>query len=221
MDQFVFLLTAGLAGFISGFLVSIPVGPINITIINEGARKGFFWAFMIGLGAMAMDLVYCGVAFAGFSSMFTSRFWRATMELLSFLLMVYLGFKYLLAHSLPATTPTLDKVEHTLHPHAAFWIGFVRVLGNPAVLLFWITVSATFLSHEWIQDTIPSKLVCVFGTFLGGLAWFVLLSYMVARGHGKFSTKTLIRMSHGSGLSLLIAAVFIGYRLINLLAHHR
>ncbi|MGV3773357.1 MAG: LysE family translocator [Verrucomicrobiales bacterium] len=218
MDEVFSLMTAGFAGLISGFLVSIPVGPINITIINEGARKGFFWAFMIGVGAMAMDLIYCGVAFAGFSSMFTSRFWRATMELLSFLLMLYLGFKYLLAKSLPATTPTVDKVEHTLHPHTAFWIGFVRVLGNPAVLLFWITVSATFLSHEWIQDTILSKFVCVIGTFFGGLAWFVLLSFLVAKGHGKFSTKTLVRMSHVSGLSLLVAAVFIGYRLINMLA---
>lgn len=221
MDEVISLTTAGVAGFISGFLVSIPVGPINITIINEGARKGFFWACMIGLGAMAMDLIYCGVAFAGFSRLFSSEFMRATMELLSFLLMLYLGLKYIVVASLPATTPTVEKMEHTLHPHAAFWIGFVRVLGNPAVLLFWITVSATFISHEWIEDTITSKFVCVLGTFFGGLAWFILLSYLVARGHGKFSTKTLVRMSHISGLSLLVAALFIGFRLISMLARHR
>ena len=27
---------AGLTGFISGLLLSIPVGPINLTIMNEG-----------------------------------------------------------------------------------------------------------------------------------------------------------------------------------------
>ena len=72
MNFFEGFLTAGIAGFIAGFIVCIPVGPINITIINEGARRGFFWAFMIGTGAMVMDLIYCSVAFAGFSGLFTS-----------------------------------------------------------------------------------------------------------------------------------------------------
>lgn len=215
------IITAGVAGLISGFVVSIPVGPINITIVNEGARRGFRWAVLIGLGAMVMDLIYCGIAFAGFSSLFASKFMKATMELLSFLFLIYLGIKYLLTASLPATTPTVEAVEHKLHPHTAFWIGFVRVLGNPAVLLFWITVSATFISHDWINDTFASKAVCVFGTFVGGFLWFLLLSYLVAQGHGKFSTKALVRMAHISGAILLLAGVVIGYRLIVLLAHHR
>ena len=220
MDSLNVLLTSGLAGVISGFVVSIPVGPINITIVNEGARRGFFWAFMIGLGAMAMDLVYCGIAFAGFSSLFASKFMKAAMELMSFLFLIYLGIKYLVTASLPATTPTVEAVEHKLHPHTAFWIGFVRVLGNPAVLLFWITVSATFISHDWIDDTFPSKAVCVLGTFVGGLLWFILLSFLVAQGHGKFSTGALVRMAHISGAILLIAGIVIGYRLVSMLARH-
>ncbi len=218
IDYFQSLLTAGLAGIISGFVVSIPVGPINITIINEGARRGFFWAFMIGVGAMVMDLVYCGIAFAGFSGLFASKFMKATMELLSFLFLIYLGIKYLVTASLPATTPTVEAVEHKLHPHTAFWIGFVRVLGNPAVLLFWITVSATFISHDWIDDTWMSKGICVLGTFIGGMLWFILLSFLVAKGHGKFSTKALVRMAHISGAILLLAGIVIGYRLIKMLA---
>jgi L-lysine exporter family protein LysE/ArgO len=220
MDSLQVLLTSGLAGVISGFVVSIPVGPINITIVNEGARRGFFWAFMIGLGAMAMDLVYCGIAFAGFSGLFASKFMKAAMELLSFLFLIYLGIKYLVTASLPASTPTMEAVEHKLHPHTAFWIGFVRVLGNPAVLLFWITVSATFISHDWIDDTFWSKAVCVAGTFVGGLLWFILLSFLVAQGHGKFSTAALVRMAHISGAILLLAGIVIGYRLVSMLARH-
>ena len=45
------ILLAALTGFISGLLLSIPVGPVNLTIMNEGARQGFFWALLIGLGA--------------------------------------------------------------------------------------------------------------------------------------------------------------------------
>jgi threonine/homoserine/homoserine lactone efflux protein len=219
MGDFSGLFIATLTGFIGGFLICIPVGPINITIINEGAKRGFFWAVMIGAGAMVMDVIYCSVAFAGFSGLFASRYLRAAMELVSFLLTLYLGVKYMVARDLPATTKTMERVEHSLHPHTAFWIGFVRVLGNPAVLLFWITLSATFISHEWIEDNVTSKAACITGNFMGGMVWFLLLSALVSRGHGRFSTKTLVRLSHGSGASLLIVAVFIGFRLIRLLAH--
>jgi threonine/homoserine/homoserine lactone efflux protein len=213
------ILISGLIGVVSGFLISIPVGPINIAIINEGARRGFRWAALIGLGAICMDFIYCSVAFAGFSGLFASRLMRAAVELLSFVAMIYLGIKYLLATDLPATTKSLERVEHTLHPHTAFTIGFVRVLGNPAVLLFWITLSATFISHDWVADTRESKAACVVGMSAGAFAWFLVLSFLVSLGHGRFSTRTLVRMSHVSGASLLVVAVVIGIRLVKMLAH--
>src|SRR5205085_2544255 len=99
------------------------------------ARRGFRWALLIGLGSVAMEVIYCLIGFAGFSGLFDSRWLRAIMELASFLLMLLLGLKYLLMHSLPATTKTQEHFEPRLHPHTAFMTGFVRVLCNPNVLL--------------------------------------------------------------------------------------
>ena len=56
MPDFSSYLVPAFTGFASGFLVSIPVGPINISIVNEGARRGFGWAFLIGLGATLTTL---------------------------------------------------------------------------------------------------------------------------------------------------------------------
>ncbi len=212
-------LVPALTGFLSGFLVSIPVGPINISIVNEGACRGFRWAFLIGLGATIMEVIYCAIAFAGFTHLFDSRVVKATMELVSFLLMLFLGVKYLIAHSLPATTRSVESFEHRLHPHTAFWTGFVRCLGNPGVLLWWITISATFISHDWMDDTWQSKGMCLLGVTLGCFSWFTLLSLLVSRGHGRFSTNTLLRMSQFSGASLLIVSLVMGGRLVKLLAH--
>ena len=219
MANFSDYLVPALTGFVSGFLVSIPVGPINISIVNEGARRGFVWAFLIGLGATIMEVIYCAIAFAGFTHLFDSRVVKATMELVSFLLMLFLGVKYLIAHSLPATTRSVESIEHHLHPHTAFWIGFVRCLGNPGVLLWWITISATFISHDWMDDTWQSKGMCLLGVTLGCFSWFTLLSFLVSRGHGRFSTNTLLRMSQFSGASLLIVSLVMGGRLVQLLAH--
>jgi threonine/homoserine/homoserine lactone efflux protein len=220
MLQLLDIISAWAAGTIIGFLVSIPVGPINVTIINEGARRGFKWALLIGLGAVAMEIVYCTVGFASFATFFSYRLIKASMELISFVLVIFLGFKYLLAHSLPATSHSADVVEEKLHPHSAFMIGFVRVLGNPAVLVFWITMAATFLSHEWVDPNWISKTVFISGVALGASGWFFLLSYTVARKHQQFSTETLLRMSHISGACLIGMGIIIGVRLILLLARH-
>jgi arginine exporter protein ArgO len=174
---------------------------------------------LISLGSVTMEVVYCAIGFAGFSGLFDSKWMRAIMELSSFLLMLFLGFKYLFLHSLPVTSKTIEQVEHRFHPHTAFMIGFVRVLANPNVLLGWIVLSATFIAHEWVATTWISKFTCIAGVTAGALIWFIALSYLVSRGRSWFSTQTLIQMSQISGIILLVIALFIGSRLVILLAH--
>ena len=96
------ILVAGLTGLISGLLLSIPVGPINLTILNEGARRGFKWAALIGLGATTMEVIYCFIAFTGFASFFTRGYVKAAMELFSFVFMLFIGIKFLLSKSVQA-----------------------------------------------------------------------------------------------------------------------
>ena len=212
------LIEAFLTGLISGFLVSIPVGPINVTIIHEGAERGFRWAAFIGAGSVLMEAVYCAIGFAGFSELFTSNIARAILQLASFALMSYLGVKYLFAKEVKTTSRSADRIEQRLHPHTAFMTGFVRTLGNPGVLLLWVALSATFLSHEWVDPNWTSKSICIGGVAAGGLAWFTLLSYVVSVGHRHLSDKTMLNMSRSAGGMLLVAALALGYKLALLLA---
>ena len=171
---------AALTGFISGLVLCIPVGPINLTIINEGARRGFVWASLIGLGAVVMESIYCALAFTGFASFFSRGLVKATMELVSFVFMLWLGLKFLLAKSIEATNRVEEKIERRLNPHTAFMIGFVRVMGNPGVLLGWIILAAWLISRGWVAPTTESKLACVAGVALGVGSWFLMLSYWVS-----------------------------------------
>ena len=229
------ILIAALTGFVSGLLLSMPVGPVNLTIINEGARRGFVWAVLIGLGASAMDVIYCSIAFTGFSSFFGSRIVKASMEVFSFAFMLIMGVKFLTAKSVSAPTQlggTASRIERRidekLHPHSAFMIGFVRVLGNMGVLLFWIVAAAYFMSHEayftsyeWVEDTIAAKAAFITGVALGANLWFCALSYGVSRGQGRFSELTLLRMQRFSGICLLGIGLYDGVHIAWLLARHR
>ncbi len=215
------ILLAGLTGFMSGLLLSIPVGPVNLTIINEGARRGFLWAAMIGLGAVLMEVIYCAIAFTGFATLFSRGIVKAAMELASFVFMLYLGLRFLTARRVPHSSRIEEKVEETLHPHSAFWTGFVRVMGNPAVLVFWVILAANFISREWVEPNDRGKLACITGVAIGASLWFFVLSWAVSRGHRKFGEKTLLRMEHFSGIGLLILAFAHGGHIIWQMARHK
>lgn len=212
------LVSAALLGGISGFVASVPGGPVNATILAEGGHKGFRWALFVGMGAVVMEAIYCAIAFAGFDALFGSRLFRATMELVSFLLMLWLGVKYLRGAPMPGEARGVRLMEQRFHPHTGFWTGFVRVLGNPGILLLWITVTAMLLSREWLTDTWPSKRCFVGGVASGALLWFSLLSWGVARRRDSISANALRRLAQFSGLLLLAVAVGVGIRLIGLLA---
>ncbi len=214
------MLLAAVTGFISGFIISIPVGPVNLTIMNEGARRGFAWAALIGLGATAMEVLYCAIAFTGFASIFGGKVVKAAMELFSFAFMLYLGIRFLAAKSIPAARRIEERIEKKLHPHSAFMVGFVRVMGNPGVLLFWIILAANFISREWVEPVLHGKLACVSGVALGTGLWFVGLSWAVSLGHRKFSERTLLRMEHISGICLLLMALIHGVNLAWQMARH-
>ncbi|HXG48641.1 MAG TPA: LysE family transporter [Methylomirabilota bacterium] len=212
---------AALTGFISGIILCIPVGPINLTIMNEGARRGFRWAFLIGLGATAMEVIYCGMAFTGFASFFTRGVIKAAMELFSFAFMLFLGLKFLFARSLMKAPKIEEKIEERLHPHSAFWIGFVRVMGNPGVFLFWIILAANFISREWVTPDWEGKLACIAGVAASVGLWFTGLSWFCSLGHGRLSEKTLLRLERGSGIGLLVLAMIHAAHLIWQLSRDR
>lgn len=215
------ILLAGITGLISGLLLSMPIGPVNLSIINEGACHGFVRGMLVGLGASIMELIYCTIAFTGFSSFFDDRVLKASMEVFSFAFLLFLGLKFLTAKTVATAGKIEARVGQKLHPHSAFMTGFVRVLGNLGVLLFWIVLAANFMSHDWVADTLAAKAACIGGVALGSNLWFCVISFGVSRGHGRFSENTLVRMQHISGLCLIAVGLFDGGHIVWQLARHK
>ncbi len=215
------LILAVLTGFLSGFILSVPIGPVNLTIINEGARSGLLWATMIGFGATVMEVIYCTLAFTGFASFFTGKVINAAIELVSFVFMLYLGIRFLRANRIEAVAPVEAQIKAKLAPRSAFAIGFVRVMGNPGVFLFWIVLAAHFRSREWVPASRAGVASCVAGVGTATVLWFSGLSYAVSRGHKKFTERTLLRIEHASGIAMLILAVIQGIYIVIKMTHYK
>jgi putative LysE/RhtB family amino acid efflux pump len=201
------VLFAAIAGFIFGNAFCWLPGPINLTIINEGARRGFRWAFLIGLGAAVMDVIYCAISFTGFAQIFENDMIRALMQVGSFVFLLFLGCKFLFAKTLNVPNKLLT--------------GFLRVAANLGVLAAWLVLAAMLMSEKWVDNSRAARAACVGGVFTGTVLWFFILSLTVSRGHGKFSQATLLRLQHISGLCLLTTAIFVGLEIAWRLSKHQ
>lgn len=206
-------LIAVFTGFVFGLVLCLPVGPVNLAIV-EGARRGFKWAALIGLGATMMEVIYCAIAFTSFAAFFQKGVVKSAMEVFSFAFMLFLGVRFLVAKP----GPVLEKLEHRFeerieekfHPHSAFMIGFVRTLANPGVLIGWIVLGANFISRGWVQPNWEGKLSCLLGVATSVGLWFTGLSWAVSVGHRKYSPKTMRRMEQIAGVGLIVFALFHG-----------
>lgn len=222
---------SAITGLVSGLLLSIPVGPVNLTIMNEAARWGFRRGLLIGLGAACMEVLYCGLAFAGMSSFFGQPLVESFMEVFSFLFLVFLGLKFLLTRSVTTAvhvsagsrleTRLEARLEERFHPHSAFMVGWVRTLANPGVLLFWVILAGNFLARGWVAANGWGKGACVAGVAVATTAWFSGLSWAASRGHGRLSDRALLRMERASGVVLLLLAALHGGHIAWQLAIHR
>ena len=156
-------------------------------------------------------------------------FAKAFMQVMSFVFLLFLGFKFLLAQTVRVPTK-LDsasekleaRLEQKIHPHSAFATGFVRVLANLGVLVAWVV--ACRQPHDarsaWTTRCRRAPRVSA-GVFAGTSLWFLILSFGVSRGHGKFGEKTLLRLQHVSGLCLIGTGLFEGMQIAWQLARHR
>jgi len=229
------ILVAAFAGFACAVFFSCLPGPINLTILNTGAQRGFKWGFFIGLGAATMDVVYCTISFTGMSQIIDHGIAQTMLRVAGFVFLLFLGAKFLSANTIERPTriniaieKLEERFEQKVHPHSAFATGFVRVAGNLGVLGAWVALSATLMStkafasdQEWVRDSIWAKGACVAGVFTGTMLWFSFWSFLVSRGHGKFSAKSLLRLQHGSGVCLIGTAIYEGVRIAWHLAQHR
>src|SRR5580692_5820192 len=196
---------AMLTGFIAGLLCSMPIGPVNLTILNESTRRGFSAGVLVGLGASSMELIYCAIAFTGFTQFLEVRMIKTLMEVFTFVFFLFLGAKFLMTKSVTDSIrlgTTAQKIEARLgekfHPHSAYMVGFVRVLGNLNVLVVWIGLAAYLMSHQayfttqdFVADSLYAKVACIAGVALGVNSWFCALSFTASRGQGHLSEPAL------------------------------
>jgi len=185
-----------LQGFILGFSIAAPVGPIGVLCIRRTLAEGRLAGFLSGLGAATADMLYGAVAAFGLTALTSLLVGQRTwLTLVGGLFLLYLGAKTFLTK--PADHAASAKGTGLFGAYAST---LVLTLTNPMTIL---SFTAIFAGMQFNLDGPLPAATLVLGVFLGSAAWWLTLSGLVGILRDRFTPAWMQWVNRISGLVIL------------------
>ncbi len=190
-----------LRGLAIGFAVAVALGPIGLLVIRRTIDRGWGYGFASGAGVASADALYGAVAAFGLTAV--------TELLVGFdrLLGVVGGAVLLVlaARSLHGTLATgpggvveADAGRGRLDGPIGAWVSMVALtLTNPATIL---SFAALFASIGAGTGGPSGAVSVVAGVFLGSLAWWALLTGLIAGLRARITPRVVRWLNIGSAV---------------------
>ena len=164
-------------GFLLGWSVAWPPGPINAEIARRCLARGFWAGFGLLLGACSGDALWAVLVSLGVGVLFTGPAMRTAMGTLSVALLLLLAFMFLRgawrAWRAPAATQAPSRFDSR---RASFLLGATMALTGPWNVAFWLAVVGR---PEMAGYGAAALLTMVAAVIAGALAWGALWSGIV------------------------------------------
>lgn len=149
----------------------MPLGVVNVAIVDASAAGHRRFATGLGLGGALADAIHAGLAFVGVGQLVTRR-----PELVRILAVGAAAL--ILAYAVAAWRRDRAPAARVdaASPRAVL-TGLVLTLPNPGALSAWVAVAASL----WPDATLSEAITLAAGVGIGSAAWFALLAYAVGR----------------------------------------
>jgi threonine/homoserine/homoserine lactone efflux protein len=202
---------AFVVGFFIGFLMCIPIGPINVWVINTKIKKGSLNAMSIALGGSLMDFIYFFIIMSGLSFIEFNESTVQTLKTFGIIMIFALGIKELFSKNIDSSEFKKEKEIHKLV--GAFFLGVVLYTSNPT-LIFSMTALAAFIKSLSLYPTsIINHFFVAAGLAIGSAIWFLFLITFVKRFEEKIKDKYLTYFNKISGALMVCISIFMGKNL--------
>jgi threonine/homoserine/homoserine lactone efflux protein len=157
------ILTMSIAGFLTGFIFSVPIaGPVSFMITSNALKGRLRYCNLFNIGASLADFIYVFIGVFGLTKLYA--YYKPVIPyifLFGSVLLFFMGFKIF------RTKIDIDHLEDKIHiseaikkkERGAFYTGFMINLFNPTLFFGWLTSSLLVISF-----------ISALGFHTGGLA---------------------------------------------------
>jgi threonine/homoserine/homoserine lactone efflux protein len=196
-----------LKGLLAGITIAAIGGPVGILCVRRTMKEGLYSGIALGLGAALADALFGSIS--GFGLTFISDFlltYQKIINIIGSVFLVYLGITTFLEHPQPyrSEKPFVKKRGLLKNMLTSFFI----TLTNPATILFFAALSIglgiglNYAAATWM----------IVGIFIGSLAWFSSLAFVITIFHTKITEKQLATMNKVFGIGLIGFGLFVGLK---------
>lgn len=194
-----------LKGFLLGFCISMPIGPIGILCLRYNLLEGPLAGFFSGLGAATADALYA--SFAAFGLSFVTNTVQAYEHMVRFFAGLFLiGLSYVLLKSRKYKNIEESQVSPVHNIFLIYGATFLVTLSNPAAILLFMTLFAVLDMGDKIRSPLEA-IALINGVFWGGVTAWALLAGIVYWFRGRIDRSFLWKINHYSGLAIGIIGV--------------
>ncbi len=199
-------------GILTASLGAIPIGAVNIAVINtsikENLKKAFYVALAAGIGEVLLALfaLHCSMELSDF---FQKNQW---IQMLFIALFFSIGIYFAMFKTRNKTIPK-PKIKL---PNSKFITGFLLALLNPPVIIYWIVaISLTnkYIFELTVKNPLSSLSLFLLGIYLGKIGTL----YFYGRWGNKLSKKqegSETKLHKIIGIALITISVFQGLKFI-------
>lgn len=194
MDSFI-------TGILLGLGVAIPIGPLNILIMNY-SLSSFGRGFALGMGAMSADILYFVLLSLGVLVVFDNTWIFKSIAIFGAIFLLYMAWAcYKNASKMLAKISCAERGESLL---ACYLKGLGLNSINPFIVGFWLSLSSVVASSaNWM--------IAALGVLLALFAWVLGLSIVTSLARRIISAKVARIFSYVSAVLMLFFTAFLIY----------
>lgn len=205
-------------GMLVGLMVSVPLGPMGVLIIQKTLHKGALSGFVAGMGAASADFFYATVAAFGLGFVVNVvEAHELLLQIIGGIFLIGVGLRIYFKNPI-----------RQIRQRRSGRVSKKGLVGDYVSLLF-LTASnpitvvvfmAVFAGMSLFDDasSATAELLVVIGVLLGGGVWWYVLSTLVNLFRKRFRLRVLVTINRVSGMviavlgALVILAAFAPFR---------
>jgi threonine/homoserine/homoserine lactone efflux protein len=195
-----------LIGVAAGALTGVPIGPVNVAVIDAAYRHTLRRAISVGLGGACADGLYSGLGVLGVTPRL--KLYPSIPPILyavSGIVLLFYGF--FTARSQPVTPAQTEVTEPTNRGDeiwSGFRVGLALIVLNPAAIVTWVVIMGTMIP----EATTINGILCSLGVMMGSFGWFCLVAYLTRKGKHVLGDKAAW-IPRVVGVALMFYAVYL------------
>lgn len=199
-----------ISGIGLGLVLSFLTGPVFFALIKTSIEKGFYAGVSLAAGVVMSDIFYVAISLYGSSFLALENTYRIQIGIAGSTILLTIGIYYLFKK----VKVNYEQTSSKRHNTGYFIKGFIMCIFNPAVLLYWLSVTSSVISIS--GEIKSSEIIPFFGSIL--ITQFsvdVVKAYYANKLRYRIKEKTISNLNRIAGALILIFAIRMIYNLLS------